>query len=162
MASHGEKVLAIEWLAIMAIQTGDAIYEKSAGKTQGAGFLPQPQRYFATMIVFFFLAAASAFSDRFGRTAAAFGGLAAIAIGLAVPKGASSSPLVGFTKWLASMAASPPQTVSAGTPTQGGIGGTGLYGQSAGTGAGTILGPGTIAGAGPTQVYPQGAPNPVY
>lgn len=95
--SSYEKVLAAEWLAVMAIETGDAL-AKSGGKSTLS--LPNPAQYMATMIVFLSLAGVAMFGEHAGKLAAAFGGVAAIAI-LLVPMGkGKNSPLVGFLAYV--------------------------------------------------------------
>lgn len=95
--SSYEKVLAAEWLAVMAIETGDAL-AKSGGKSTLS--LPNPAQYMATMIVFLSLAGVAMFGEHAGKLAAAFGGVAAIAI-LLVPIGkGKNSPLVGFLAYV--------------------------------------------------------------
>jgi hypothetical protein len=143
MATHGEKVLALELLGFVAIQTGDALYTsgQSGQKGQlGGPTLPNPSQYFAGLIVFTMLAAVAAFSERWGRFAGAFGGLALLALALRPNNSGGTPPVVGFLKWLAQMYQSPPATLA--TP-----GGTG----SVPAGSTPVAGGGYVAPQGPLQ-----------
>lgn len=114
MATASERTLAAEWLAVMFIETGDALAKASGKKFS----LPQPQRYVATMVAYLILAGMAAFSERLGRVATALGGLVALTIVLAPPRptqpvGPGNEPLiVSFFGWLAEMMSNPPQTIS--------------------------------------------------
>ena len=68
MATAGEKTLAIEWLVVMLIETGDNIAKARA--TGKASRWPSPQRYFATMVVYLMLAGAAAFGQGAAKVAA--------------------------------------------------------------------------------------------
>lgn len=114
MASAHERALAAEWLAVMIIETGDALAKH--GK-QGKRFLPQPSRYFATMVAYLLLAGVALFGDKAARVASALGALVALTIVMAPPTirkkvGPTNEPLfVSFFGYLASMFTNPPVTV---------------------------------------------------
>lgn len=86
--SNHERVLAAEWLVVMGVQTLDAL----SGADSGSFALPDPSRYFASMVVFLMLAAAAMFGDKPGRLAAAFGGVAGL--GILLYKGHNTQPPV--------------------------------------------------------------------
>lgn len=115
MASVHERALAAEWLAVMVIETGDALAKH--GK-QGNRFLPQPSRYFATMVAYLLLAGAALFGDKAARVASALGALVALTIVMAPPTvkkavGPTNEPLiVSFLGYLSAMFTNPPQTLS--------------------------------------------------
>ena len=114
MATTHEKALAAEWLAVMVIETGDAFARH--GK-KGQRFLPQPQRYFATMVAYLLLAGVALFGPRAGKVASALGALVALTILMAPPTikkavGPTNEPLiVSFLGYLAKMFTNPPITV---------------------------------------------------
>lgn len=89
MASQGEKLLAAELVVVMGVQTADAL----SGAYTGKFSLPQPSRYFATIVVFLMLSAAALFGEKPGRLAAAFGGVAALGIMLS-PSKATGQPVI--------------------------------------------------------------------
>ncbi|HMK62032.1 MAG TPA: hypothetical protein VK386_00315 [Acidimicrobiales bacterium] len=125
MASHAEKVLAVELLGFVAIQTGDAFYtSKAAGTTgqMGGPTLPAPSQYFAGLIVFVMLAGLAATGQKAGRFAAAFGGLVLLYMAVKPNNSGGPSPVVGFLRWLASMYQHPPTTVTASASSGGGAG----------------------------------------
>lgn len=107
MASSAERLLAAEWLGIMSIQTFDALSNSTGGKLN----LPDPSRYFATMVVFLFLAAGAMFGDKAGRLAGAFGGVAALAIALAPGKN-GKSPIVGALGYFSQLLKQPPSVAT--------------------------------------------------
>lgn len=128
MATAAERTLAVEWLAVMLVETGDALAHPkqrytSAARRKITG-LPYPSRYFATMVVYLMLAAGAAFSERFGKVMTALGGLVALTIVLAPPTikapiSKTNEPLiVSFFGWLASIYQSPPTTITTGTATK--------------------------------------------
>ena len=82
MASPHERTLAAELLVVMFAQTTDAL----SGASTGTFALPDPSRYFASMIVFTMLAGAAMFGEHAGKLAATFGGVATLAILLAPTK----------------------------------------------------------------------------
>lgn len=88
--SKYERVLAAEWLVVMGTETLDAL----SGADTGTFSLPDPSRYFATMVVFLMLAAAAMFGERPGKLAAAFGGVAGLAILLSPGKN-NQPPVIG-------------------------------------------------------------------
>ena len=77
-----ERTLAAEMLLCMGAQTADALSDAHVGTFA----LPDPSRYFATVIVFTMLSGAAMFGERAGRLAATFGGVATLAILLAPTK----------------------------------------------------------------------------
>jgi hypothetical protein len=108
--SNYERILAAEWLAVMATETLDSF----AGSAGGAAFaLPDPSKYFATMVVFLMLAAVAMFGEKPGKLAAAFGGVAALAIVLTPNKG-GKSPVVGAVTYFSELTARGPNTTLAG------------------------------------------------
>jgi hypothetical protein len=145
MATRGEKVLAMELLGFVLIQTGNAFYRAGATGQKGAlggPLLPQPSQYFAGLIVFTTLAAAAAVSERLGRLAAAFGGLALLALALRPNNAGGTPPVVGFLRWLATMYQHPPATLASPVPP---VPAGGLV---PGPG-GVVLGPPVVGGVGP-------------
>jgi hypothetical protein len=91
MASQYERVLAAEMIAVVGVETLDALSGADTGKFS----LPDPSRYFATVIVFAMLAAAAMFGDKAGKLAASFGGVSLIGM-VAVPsKKSGRSPIMG-------------------------------------------------------------------
>lgn len=114
MASAAERQLALEWLGVLVVETGDALYHSSKKRFA----LPQPKRYFATMVAYLILAGVALFGERAGRVAAALGGLVALTILLAPatvrqPVSATNPVLlVSFFKWLTEMFENPPKTIS--------------------------------------------------
>lgn len=104
--SHYEKILAAEWLAIMGIETADALGNSSSGKLT----LPSPSRYFATMLVFFALAAAAMFGDKAGKLAAAFGGVAMIGMSLAPSKPGGTPVVLSAINYFTEMINNPPSS----------------------------------------------------
>lgn len=121
MASQYERLLAVEWIAVFAIETGDALYSSKEKKFS----LPQPQRYFATMIAYLMLAGLALFGEGAAKVAAALGGVAALTIVLAPATPAkpvsktNPSIIVNFFGWLAAMYTTPPKTIGSPTPTTG-------------------------------------------
>ena len=104
MASRYEKALGAEWLVALVIETADALVgvgtpkwsggTKPAANPTGSGFkLPNPSQYFATMIVFLMLAAASMFGEKPGKLAAAFGGVTVLGIAM-VPSKVTGKPVI--------------------------------------------------------------------
>jgi hypothetical protein len=87
--SPEERVIAAELLVVMGVTTADALSGASTGKFS----LPDPSRYFATVIVFTMLAAAAMFGPKSGRLAAQFGGVASLAI-LIAPTKKTGKPLI--------------------------------------------------------------------
>jgi hypothetical protein len=112
--STHERILAAEWLAVMAVETLDAL----SGADTGSFALPDPSRYFATMVVFLMLAAAAMFGEQPGKLAAAFGGVAGLAIILS-PGKEKQAPVVGmlnyFDKLLAGGGSGGPPVVNPST-----------------------------------------------
>lgn len=105
--SNHERVLAAEWLVVMAIETLDALSGAGGGKFK----LPNPSRYFATMVVYLMLAGAAMFGENAGRLAAAFGGVAALTITLIPVKG--QAPIIGALNYFDQlMGGTPTQTIS--------------------------------------------------
>ena len=98
--STHERILAAEWLAVMAVETLDAL----AGADSGSFALPDPARYFATMVVFLMLAAAAMFGEQPGKLAAAFGGVAGLAIVLS-PGKEKQAPVVGMLNYFSKLMA---------------------------------------------------------
>jgi hypothetical protein len=109
--SNHERILAAEWLAVMGTQTLDALSSSSGGFA-----LPDPSRYFATMVVFVMLAMVAMFGEKPGKLAAAFGGVAALAIVVAPGKNGGKSPVVGALGYFSSLMKSGPNTPNPGTP----------------------------------------------
>jgi hypothetical protein len=99
--SAGERLLAAEWVLVTVVQTGDALAEQS-GPT-----LPNPGRYFATMIAFLFLAGLALFGPNASKFAGRFGALVTLVVFLAPsdatkPPGPGNRPLIlRFLRWLA-------------------------------------------------------------
>ena len=111
--SNYERILAAEWLVVMATETLDALSQ--ASETQFA--LPTPSVYFATMVVYLMLAAVAMFGERPGRLAAAFGGVAGLAILLAPTSKGKRSPVVGALGYFAQLMKSGPNMAGpAGAP----------------------------------------------
>lgn len=114
MATSHERALAAEWLIVMVMETGDALAKH--GK-QGKRFLPQPSRYFATMVAYLMLAGVALFGEKAGKVAAALGALVALTIVMAPPTirrkvGPTNEPLlVSFLGYLSKMMATPPGTI---------------------------------------------------
>lgn len=100
MASNYEKLIGAEWLAVMMIETGDAL---GTSGPSGKFNLPSPSRYFATMIVYLGLAGAAMFGDRIARGAAMFGGVAALAIAMAPNKKGGKPVILSFIDYLTQM-----------------------------------------------------------
>lgn len=88
--SQWERILAAEWLVVFSTETFDAL----SGAGNGKFSLPDPSRYFATMVVFLMLSAAAMFGDKAGKLAAAMGGVAGLTI-LMAPGKNGKSPVVG-------------------------------------------------------------------
>ena len=105
-STHGEKLLAAEWLGVVALLTGDALGQSSGGSKIT---LPQPSRYFASMVVYLMLAALAAAGEKTARLAGALGGVALLTIALAPsditkPPGPGNRPLViRFLAWLSAV-----------------------------------------------------------
>lgn len=127
--SHYERVLGAEWVAMMTIQTADAL----AGS--GSGFaLPNPARYFATMIVFLSLAGVAMFGEKPGRLAAAFGGVALLAFSLAPTKKGGKPVILRAIDYFTALLNAPPNTQQGGLylgPAVLGQGGINQYGGTA-------------------------------
>lgn len=110
MASTHERALAAEWLIVMIVETGDAFAKH--GK-EGKRFLPQPSRYFATMVGYLILAGVALFGEKAARVASALGALVALTIVMAPPTirkkvGPTNEPLlVSFLGYLSAMMARP-------------------------------------------------------
>jgi hypothetical protein len=112
----------------MSVQTLDALsgdtVDPDTGKVQGST-LPDPSRYVATVIVFAMLAAAAMFEST-AKLAAAFGGVAAVAIVVAPGAGGKTPPVVGALAWFnrmitggsvaAPVSATPPTNATAAAP----------------------------------------------
>jgi hypothetical protein len=121
--SNYERILAAEWLVVMAAETLDSL----SGTAGGAPFsLPDPSKYFATMVVFLMLSAVAMFGESAGKLAAAFGGVAGAAI-LLTPSSNGKSPVVGAVTYFGDLFAGGPSTpapantassTSSGTPSQ--------------------------------------------
>jgi hypothetical protein len=105
MATAGERLIASEWIAVMVVQTGDALGESSGDQFS----LPEPNRYWAAMAAYLMLAGMALFGEGPARLAGALGGVAAVAIMLAPPDlgapiSSSNQPLiVRFFAWIAAM-----------------------------------------------------------
>jgi hypothetical protein len=69
-------------LTVMGVQTMDAL----SGANTGTFTMPDPSRYFATLIVYAVLAGMAMFGEKPGKLAGALGGVAALAILLAPTK----------------------------------------------------------------------------
>ena len=144
--SHGERTLAAEWVALVLLITGDAIGEGLGG---GKG-LPNPSRYFASMVVFVMLAAFALAGEKAAKLASTLGGVALLAIALAPPDrtkaiGSGTRPLiVRFLAWLAAFVKTPPTLINPGqavtAPPSSAVGASGT-----GPGGGSV-GPGTLGG----------------
>jgi hypothetical protein len=102
--SNHERILAAEWLAVMSVQTLNAL---AASSSSGFG-LPDPSRYFATMVVYLMLAAVAMFGDKPGQLAAAFGGVAALTIVAAPGKNGTKKPILGALDYFAKLEANGP------------------------------------------------------
>ena len=113
--STHERILAAEWLVVMGTETLDALSQITDGQTFA---LPTPSVYFATMVVYLMLAAVAMFGERPGRLAAAFGGVAGLAILLAPTAKGKRSPVVGalgyFDQLLKSGPNIPPSAAASG------------------------------------------------
>ena len=115
MAATHEKALAAEWLAVLLVETGDAF--AAHGEKGHKGFLPQPSRYFATMVAYLLLAGAALFGEKAGKVASALGALVALTILMAPPTvkkpvSKTNQPLIiSFFGYLASMFTNPPTTL---------------------------------------------------
>jgi hypothetical protein len=125
--SNHERILAAEWLAVMGTQTLNALASSQSGFA-----LPDPSRYFATMVVYLMLAAVAMFGEKPGHLAAAFGGVAALAIAAAPGKN-GKSPVVGALGYFSKLMKSGPN-IPATTPISSGSTGVGpdTYGQGNG------------------------------
>jgi hypothetical protein len=77
MPSGHERVIAAELVTVMGVETLDALVA-SGGKSTFS--LPDPSVYFATLVVYLMLSGLALFGDRYGKLAAAFGGVAAAGI----------------------------------------------------------------------------------
>ena len=82
-----ERVLAAEMIVCVGAQTADALSDAY----DGTFALPDPSRYFATVIVFAMLSGAAMFGERAGRLASTFGGVATLAILLAPTKASTKA-----------------------------------------------------------------------
>jgi len=104
--SRYEKILGAEWLVVFFVETADALVgvgtPKWSGETKSGvtspdgspGFkLPDPAQYFAMMLVYLMLAAVAMFGDKAGKLAAAFGGVAALAIAIS-PSKVTGKPII--------------------------------------------------------------------
>jgi hypothetical protein len=87
-SSH-ERILAAEMLVVMGVETADAL----SGASSGSFTLPDPSRYFATLIAYGVLAGVAMFGEKAGKLASALGGVAALAI-LMAPAKSTGKPLV--------------------------------------------------------------------
>ncbi len=139
-----ERLLAGEMIAVMGTQTFDALSGADTGKFK----LPDPSRYFATVVVFTILAGVSLFGDKLGRLAATFGGVAALGIIMTPSKTTGKAPVTGALAYFAQI-----------------IGGGWVQTPTAGTSAGTpvAIAPGTsqaVQGIGPTIQGGAAAINP--
>jgi hypothetical protein len=94
-----ERILAAEMVAVMGIETADALYSS----TGGSFALPSPSQYFATMVVYAMLAGVAMFGEKPGRLAGAFGGVAALAILLAPRKGGKPPFIIGALDYFNSL-----------------------------------------------------------
>jgi hypothetical protein len=128
VATAQEKSLAGIWLAVMVIETGDAIAKsKATSKNPNHRRLPPPSRYFATMVVYLMLAGAAAVSQTAGRVAVALGGLVGLTILLAPPTlkkpigPTNEPPIVAFFGYLTSLyggvSLTPPKVAAITAPT---------------------------------------------
>jgi len=104
--SNYERILAAEWLVVMATETLDALGQS----TETQFTLPTPSVYFATMVVYLMLAAVAMFGERPGRLAAAFGGVAGLAILIAPTSKGKRAPVVGALAYFAQLMKSGPNT----------------------------------------------------
>lgn len=102
--SHWERILAAEWLVVFGTETLDAL----SGADSGKFALPDPSRYFATMVVFLMLAAGAMFGDKAGKLAAAMGGVAGLAI-LMAPGKNGKSPVLGALAYFDKLTGGGPQ-----------------------------------------------------
>jgi hypothetical protein len=105
VASSGERLLGAEWVVVMLVQTGDAFGES----TDEQFSLPQPSRYWASLVAYLMLAAFALFGDKASKLAGGLGAVAALAILLAPPDPTApiaqgNYPLIiRFLGWLSSM-----------------------------------------------------------
>jgi hypothetical protein len=177
--SQGERLVAIEWLTIVFVMTGDALASSQRGP-QGGPKLPQPARYFAAMVAYLMLAGLSAFGPNAAKLASRLGGLAALAFLLAPPNptqaiGPGNRPLImRFLAWLNAVEVGGFISQPAQAQTQSGIGSNGGTGVASPSGAGSstalpgaapgsVISTGTLGlpgGGGPTQIFPAGPPGP--
>jgi hypothetical protein len=147
------------------MQAGDAIasggqVDQTTGVTSPK--LPSPSRFFASIIVFLFLAGLAAFGEGAAKFASRFGALVALVIVLAPPNpsqpiGSGNRPLViRFLNLLNSYMIAGAVTQVAQAPQPIAINpATGAPANPGPAGAGTVLGPGVIGlpgGGGPTQI----------
>lgn len=87
-----EKALAAEVIGVLVVETADAL----SGANTGTFKLPDPSRYFATVIVFMMLAGAAMFGEKPGKLAATFGGVAAIGMIATPSKATGRAPVMGL------------------------------------------------------------------
>lgn len=115
--SQYEKVIAAEWLVVMAVQTADALNNSAGGSKLK---LPQPARYVATMLVYLSLAAVAMFGDRPGKLAAAFGGVAAIGIVVMPGPGGKQPPILAMLGYVNNLVGGTQQSTQASAPANAG------------------------------------------
>lgn len=169
MAVHpGERVLAAEWIVVVLVQTGDALASPNRGSLGGPK-LPNPSRYFASMIAYLFLAGLALFGRGPAKIAGAIGGVAALAILLAPSTKGGKPLIVSFLSYLNAIMVSGPVS-QPGQVQLPPVNPNTLVPSNPGTAPGTILGPGVLGGVsgsspfsggnttptggGPTQIYP--------
>lgn len=113
MATQGERLLGGEWIAVLVVITGDQLGQNTPGGP-GSFKLVNPSRYFATVVVYLFLAALALVNDRTAKFAATFGALVMGVVLLTPtnpgqPIGPGNRPLVvRFFNWLAALYQSGP------------------------------------------------------
>ena len=124
-----ERLQAAEMLTVMGAETLDSL----SGASTGSFTLPDPSRYFATVVVFIMLSGVAMFGDKAGKLAAQFGGVAAIGILMTPSKATGRAPVAGMLAYFS-------QVIGGGvqTPQPGSTGGQGFT---------PITTPGVAAGA---------------
>jgi hypothetical protein len=90
--ASGERLVAVEWIVVVLVQTGDALASPGRGPLGGIK-LPNPSRYIASMVAYLMLAALALFGPRAAKMAGAIGGVAALAI-LMAPAEKGGKPLI--------------------------------------------------------------------